>query len=125
MGNRLNKSDFTIVLESTVLTLMKLRKSKVTRLSRVSIGVFRCILEYCEPTRIKRVSKHYKYNTKFPINYTWPKQASYLNPVSEVRSDGACMFRLQSGEQTYEDGLILERKAEREFDRELIVDELD
>ena len=101
MGNRLKKSDFLIVLDSTVLTLMKLRKSGATRLSKVPKGAFRCILEYCEPTRIKRVNKHYKFCSERPIDYTWPEQVSYENPVRAFKySDSyGCYFRLQSGEK--------------------------
>ena len=48
-------------------------------------------------------SDHYEYNNVLPINYIWPKEISYHNPVRVVklrRGDG--WFRLQSGEKTDE-----------------------
>ena len=51
------------------------------------MGVFRCILEYCMPAIIKKVT-HLKYQVENPINYTWPEEVSYHNPISKVRSDG-------------------------------------
>ena len=97
MGNRFKKSDFTIVIDSSALTLMKLRKSRATKLSKVSKGVFICILEYYEPTR--KVSNHYKYNPDYPINYTWPEKVSYHNPVIGFKT-GFMFFKLRSGETT-------------------------
>ena len=93
MGNFFKKSDFSIVFDSTALTLMKLRKSGSNRLSKVPKAVFRCILEFCEPSIIKRISAHYKYNARYPINYTWPEQVSYHNPVMGVKELGSGYYR--------------------------------
>ncbi len=83
---------------------MKLRKSRSTRLSKVPKAVFRCILDYCEPPRIKRVSAHYKYDARFPVNYSWPEQLSYHNSVAGVKRNdygvGLWWFRLESGDKT-------------------------
>ncbi len=100
MGNLFKKSDF-VIYDPTVLTLMKLQKKGTTMLSMLPKGVFGCILEYCEPLKFYRIEK-YKHNSKFPINYKWPEQISYHNPVTGVCS--LCLsefvFRLQSGDRT-------------------------
>ncbi len=73
MGNQFNKFDIIDESDTTALTLMKLRKSRATRLSKVPKGAFGCILEYCGPRLYsKKVTKHYKYNPTYPINFTWP-----------------------------------------------------
>ncbi len=51
------------------LALIKLREKGVYGVCKFPKGVFKCILEYCEPAMIKRVSHHYKYNPEYPINY--------------------------------------------------------
>ncbi len=86
MGNFLKKSDFIYESsDSTAFTLMKLRNSRTTRLSKVPKGVFGCILDYCGPSLIRKVTKHYKYDARWPINYTWPEHVSYHNPVGAAR----------------------------------------
>ncbi len=64
---------------------MKLRVSRATRMSKVPKVVFGCVLEYCEPQRIRRVTEHLRYNPAYPINYTWPEQVSYQNPIEAVK----------------------------------------
>ena len=79
--------------------LRKLRANYVSRLSKVPKDVFRCILEYCEP--YERITDHYKYNPKRPINYRWPKEVSYQNPISAIEGhNGYLVFKLKSGEIT-------------------------
>ena len=69
---------------SNMFALIKLREQGVSWVCMVPQGVFRCILEYCKPAKLKRVSVHYKFNPRWPTNYTWPKQVSYQNPVKKV-----------------------------------------
>ncbi len=52
---------------------------------------------------ITRVTDHYKYNPKYPVNHAWPEKVSYDNPIRA----GLCYqgnywfsFKLQSGEMT-------------------------
>ena len=77
------------------LALMKLREKRATRLSTLPRGVFRCILEYCEPIITTRVTDH-QYFKENPILYTWPDQVSYQNPISAIKfkGDGWCWFKL-------------------------------
>ncbi len=84
------------------LALMKLRENYACRVSKVSQGIFKCILEYCEPSMIKRVEQHYKYNPEYPINFIWPEKVSYLNPIRGVKLFGITgwLFELESGEMT-------------------------
>ena len=85
---------------------MKMRERGTTRLSKLPKGVFRRISEYCEPKITTRVTDH-QYTGQYrgqqsPINYTWPEQVSYYNPVVGVKMNGKSFcFRLQSGEETY------------------------
>ena len=69
-------------------------------MSKVLIGVFRCILDYCEPAMKKRI-KHYKNDARYPINYIWPEEVCYQNPIRAFKSYGYCLwFKLKSGEKT-------------------------
>ncbi len=84
MGNRMKKSYYAASDDSgtdlhynQAFALMKLRNREASGLSKVPKGVFRCILEYCEPVLSVRVTEHYRYNPEVPINYTWPKEVSY------------------------------------------------
>ena len=88
---------------SNALTLMKLRQKATTRLSKLPKGVFGCIVEYCQPARIKRVTDH-KYENVDPKKQThiWPRQLSYENPVSKVFNVdyyNSWYFQLQSGQK--------------------------
>ncbi len=53
-----------------------------------------------------RVTKHYNYDPSAPVNYTWPEQVSYHNPVGAVKWQGGYgygyvyWFKLQSGDKT-------------------------
>ena len=70
--------------------MMKLREKKACRLSRLPKGVFRRILEYCEPyivreTEFKYTSFGSEYNK---INFVWPEVVSYNNPIVGVKDEG-------------------------------------
>ena len=39
------------------LALIKLRQKGATRVSKLPIGVFRCILDYCEPVMTTRIEQ--------------------------------------------------------------------
>ena len=84
------------------LTLMKLREKKVAEVSKLQNGVFRCILEYLTQVYTKRVTERYNENPFFPINYTWPEQVSYENPIRAGKQTGYMswnfVFMLESGE---------------------------
>ncbi len=70
--------------------IMKLRKSGTTKLKKVASGVFRRILEYCEPKITTRVVRYpYTNGPCRPGRYTWPEQVSYYNPINgfKYRSD--------------------------------------
>ena len=80
MGN--SKSKFTAPDYSArgryyqnTMALLKLRENYASRVSKVPSGAFRSIVEYCAPTEWEngRVSDHYKYNEKYPLNYSWPE----------------------------------------------------
>ncbi len=52
---------------------------------------------------IKRVTKNYKYNAKRPVNYIWPEEVSYQNPIVGVKQEYEFVdwwFKLQSGEKS-------------------------
>ncbi len=58
-------------------------------------------MEYCEPVIKKRVTEHYLYNPEYPLNYRWPEQVSYLNPITALKIEsGVLYFKLLSGEKT-------------------------
>ena len=65
--------------------MMKLREKKACRLSRLPKGVFRRILEYCEPYNW-RVTEFKYFNKK--INFVWPEVFSYNNPIVGVKDEG-------------------------------------
>ncbi len=72
-------------------------------MNKIPKDPFRCILDYFEPVPKKRVSDHYNFNPEYAVNYTWPEQVSYFNPVTAVKgvdSDYGQCFKLQSGEKT-------------------------
>ena len=85
-----------------MFALIKLRAKGTNKLRKLPSGVFRCLLEYCKPM-VKYVSKHcddYAAANR-PINFAWPEQLSYENPVTAVQCDGeGLFFRLLSGEKT-------------------------
>ncbi len=86
------------------MALLKLRQKDVTRLSGIPKDPFRCILLYCEITEWEngRVTDHYMYTAKHQLNYSWPEETSYHNPMAVVKSDGLVefVFKLKSGEKT-------------------------
>ena len=90
------------------MPLIKLRDNKeASGLSKVpQASILRRILEYYEPRMTKGNTPLFTYNSKYPINYTWPEEVSYHNPMKAVSCDdcygiGFCFcFKLQSGEQT-------------------------
>ena len=77
----------SIHLEGNPLTLVKLRENYACKLSKLPKGVFRCILEYYEPPMIKRVEHYNDFNPRYPINYTWPEEVSYQNPIIRVKRE--------------------------------------
>ena len=54
-----------------------------------------------EPAIIKRASEHFNFYAKYPVNYSWPDEISYQNPITGLNSDTAGIWlKLQSGEKT-------------------------
>ncbi len=131
MGNRLKKSELQVKSDFSsksdlsaedcaaiakqyeyYMALIKLRKRGATRLGKLPNGVFRRILEYCEPKITTRVTDHQYEGRKLPINYTWPEKVSYKNPINGVlgfQNDDIGIgwfkfkFELKSREQTDDD----------------------
>ncbi len=79
------------------------RASDASKVSKIPRGPFRRILEYFEPVMKQRVTAH-KYPCNNQINFIWPEQVSYNNPVVlfKTRYYGfGLVFKLQSGETTH------------------------
>ncbi len=54
-----------------------------------------------EPAIIKRANEHFNFYAKYPVNYSWPDEISYQNPITGLNSDTAGIwFKLQSGQKT-------------------------
>ncbi len=91
---------FVAAYYENYLALMKLRQRGETRVSKITKGPFRCILEYLQPVFIRVTDHDYKRQTS--LNFSWPKEISYHNPVGAINGCvNACfVFRLQSGART-------------------------
>ena len=98
----MNQKVNTTAYYHNYMALIKLRQRGGPILSRAPNGVFRCILEYCQPIILKRVTDHEYKNAK-TIDYEWPQQISYQNPIRRLKGESyRCWwwFKLQSGEKT-------------------------
>ncbi len=92
---------FTAFYFGNALALMKLRQKGASKVSQLTKGVFGHILEYCQPVMTETITDHYKYNKYCQINFTWPKEPSYQNPVTGIMEYyDKWWFKLQSGEKT-------------------------
>ena len=58
------------------------------------------------PAIVQKLSGHFKFNADYPVNYVFPRQFSYDNPITQIKEiDGwKFAFKMFSGDKTAQTG---------------------